>query len=257
MKRKSLATAMLYGLLNVYGISVSKAETPGIPLTEMKKKLSISAPKRHSITLMASLSNTGINPFTLQVSPSLRCVYENGETINTPIAIRYQYRMKRGNRLGVDYQNMYCPISFHPQYQTNNFGFGGPMVPAVSSNLQGINFHYSKAIDIKLLEVFGFVGAGGYFTGKSSTATTDYSWYKSASPEFYEFAPAVTHNVIKSFIPMLHFGAGVRFKHLEGGINNQFSLSSPIKPIEYQGATFNNNIRLKSIGYYIAYRWEF
>lgn len=104
MIRKSLATAMLYGLLNVYGISVSKAETPGIPLTEMKKKLSISAPKRHSITLMASLSNTGINPFTLQVSPSLRCVYENGETINTPIAIRYQYRMKRGNRLGVDYQ---------------------------------------------------------------------------------------------------------------------------------------------------------
>jgi len=257
MKRKLLATALMLGLLTVNGILVSKAETPRIPLTVTKKKLSISAPKRHSITLMASLSNTGINPFTLQVSPSLRCVYENGETINTPIAVRYQYRMKRGNRLGVDYQNMYCPISFHPQYQTNNFGFGGPLVPAVGSNLQGFNVHYSKAIDIKLLEVFGFVGAGGYYTGNPSTATADYSWYKSASTEFYEFAPAATNNVIKSFIPMLHFGAGVRFKHLEGGINNQFSLSSPIKPIEYQGSTFHNNIRLKSIGYYIAYRWEF
>ena len=214
-------------------------------------------PPKHSITPMLSLSNTSVSEFLLQVSPTLQCKFQNGETLNTPIALRYQYRMKRGNRIGLDYLNMYSSLMFRPQTQDNTFGFYGPAVPAFSANLQGANLHFSKAIDIKLLEVFGFVGVGGYLSGKQNPMTADYSWYKNSTAEFYEFAPAATHNVIKPFIPMLNFGAGVRLKHLEGGINNQFSLSSPVKNIQYQGTTFTNNMRLKSIGYYIAYRWEF
>ncbi|MFM1792795.1 MAG: hypothetical protein RLZZ252_1149 [Bacteroidota bacterium] len=230
---------------------------PQIDLVSLRKSPKITPVKRHSITPMLSLSNTSTSNFILQVSPTLLCEFSSGETLNTPLAVRYQYRMKQGNRLGFDYLNMYSSFAFAPKAKDNSLGFYGPMVPAFSSNLHGFNVHYSKAIDIKLLEIFGFVGAGGYLTGKPNTTTADYSWYRNASAEFYDFAPAVTHNVIKSFIPMLNFGAGVRLKHLEGGINNQFSLSSPIKAIQYQGNTFQNNIRLKSIGYYIAYRWEF
>lgn len=230
---------------------------PQVDHVYLRKSPKITPIKRHSITPMLSLSNTSTSNFILQVSPTLLCEFTSGETLNTPLAVRYQYRMKQGNRLGFDYMNMYSSFAFTPKAKDNAMGFYGPMVPAFSSNLHGFNVHYSKAIDIKLLEIFGFVGAGGYLTGKPNTSTADYSWYRNASAEFYDFAPAVTHNIIKPFIPMLNFGAGVRLKHLEGGINNQFSLSSPIKTIEYQGNTFQNNIRLKSIGYYIAHRWEF
>ena len=222
-----------------------------------KKNPKITQVKRHSITPMVSLSNSSTSDFVLQVSPDLLCEYVSGETLNTPLALRYQYRMKKGNRFGIDYMNMYSSLLLRPKVKDNQLGFYGPTVPAFSSNLHGFNVHYSKAIDIKLLEVFGFIGAGGYLGNSTNPLTADYSWYKNASAEFYDFAPAVTHNVIKPFIPMLNFGAGVRLKHLEGGINNQFSLSSPVKAIQYQGNTFQNNIRLKSIGYYIAYRWEF
>jgi hypothetical protein len=58
-------------------------------------------------------------------------------------------------------------------------------------------------------------------------------------------------------MPMTTFGFVARFKHLEGGLNYQYSLVSPVNAFEYQGIRFNNNMRFRSVGYYLAYRFEF
>jgi hypothetical protein len=81
--------------------------------------------------------------------------------------------------------------------------------------------------------------------------------YKGASAEFYDFAPLVCNNSLKSFMPLVTFGAGVRFKHLEAGLNNQVSLASPVNSFAYNGFKHSVPLSWKSIGYYVGYRIEF
>ncbi len=86
----------------------------------------------------------------------------------------------------------------------------------------GGNIHYSKAIDFKLLEIFGFLGFGAYaqFPDANNAYTQDYSvGIKMPVPEFYPFAVAATQNALKSILPMSTIGFGARLKHLEAGLN--------------------------------------
>lgn len=212
---------------------------------------------KHSIMPMLGLASTGINDYALRVSHGLQVTYTSGDRLRTPIGIRYQYRMKKGNIIGLDLVSVYCPMIITPQYLDASSGFGGPSMTA-GRNMAGGSIHYSKTIDIKLLEVFGTAGFGGYFTGaRSNIMTTDYSWYKGADSGFYDFAPVVTNNAFRKFMPVIAFGFGVRFRHLEAGLHNQVSLSGPVKDFTFNGYTHSVPLNWKSIGYYIGYRIEF
>lgn len=206
----------------------------------------------------AGLAGSRISEYTLQVSNNLRVRYHNGDVLRVPVGIRYQYRMKKGNILGACVTGNYNPILISPEYKDAGYGFTGPSI-AAAGNMLGLDLHYSKTIDIRILEVFGYLGAGAmvYLGNASSVPVSDFSWYKHAPAEFYDFAPKVCANALKPVLPVLNFGAGVRFRHLEGGLMNQFSLSGPVKAFTYEGYTFNNKITWKSIGYYIGYRFEF
>ena len=213
--------------------------------------------KRHSITPMIGLANNFTTPFSNSPSANLRIDYTNGDNQRIPLSLRYQYRMKHGNRFGVDFLCNYNPLTLNPKYYLENYGFVGPVVLAHSGSMIGGDLHYSKTIDIKLIEVFGFLGIGGYWQFPDNQNTQNFDWYKDATPEFYEFAVASTNNSIKSFLPITIFGFGARFKHLEGGLNYQFSLTSPVNSFQYDGVEFRNEMRFRSLGYYVAYRVEF
>ncbi len=212
---------------------------------------------KHSFMPMLGLVNTGINDYSLRVSHELQVTYSSGDRLRTPFGIRYQYRMKKGNIIGLDFVSVYSPMIITPQYLDAASVFGGPSMTA-GRNMAGGNIHYSKTIDLKILEVFGMAGFGGYFTGaRSNTIATDYSWYKGADSAFYDFAPVVTNNAFKKFMPVIAFGFGVRFKHLEVGLHNQVSLSGPVNDFTYNGYRHSVPLNWKSIGYYIGYRLEF
>lgn len=212
---------------------------------------------KHSFMPMLGLSSTGIGDHSLRVSHGLQVSYSSGDRLRTPLGLRYQFRMKKGNILGADISSLYNPIVITPQYLDAASVFGGPAM-AYGRNMIGGNIHYSKTIDIKIIEAFGMAGFGGYFTGNSGNAkSTDYAWYQNAGAGFYSFAPIVTNQALKRFLPVVVFGCGVRFKHLEAGLHNQVSLSSPVKDFTYNGYTHSVPLSWKSIGYYIGYRFEF
>lgn len=214
--------------------------------------------KRHSITAIMGLANNMTTPFTQSPDPSLKIEYVNGDPIALPVSLRYQYRMDHGNRFGIDVMGNRNPMYLRPSFYHPDFGFTGPSI-ALNSTMIGGNIHYSKAIDFKLIEIFGFLGFGAYaqFSDVNNTYTQDYSWYKNASPEFYPFAKAATHNALNTVLPMSTIGFGARLMHLEAGLNYQVSIGSPVRDFEYQGVRFTNNIRYRSLGYYVAYRIEF
>ncbi len=210
----------------------------------------------HSIMSMIGLAGTGIGDYSLRVSHGLQVSYSSGDRMRTPIGVRYQYRMKKGHILGIDLMGIYNPIIITPQY-LDATGFSGPAITC-SQYMSGGNIHYSKTIDFKLIELFGMAGFGGYFTGNGPhDKVTDFAWYKGGSTEFYDFAPVVTNNVLNKFIPVVAFGGGVRFRHLEVGLNNQVSLNSPVKNFTYNGYAHNVPLMWKSFGYYVGYRFEF
>lgn len=175
---------------------------------------------KHSIMPMIGLSSAGITDYSLRVSHGLQVSYSSSDRMRTPLGVRYQYRMKKGQILGADFMGIYSPIIITPQYLDASTGFGGPAM-SCGQYMTGGNIHFSKTIDIKLIEIFGMAGVGGYFTGTGNSAkTTDNAWYKDGGAGFYDFAPTVTNNALKKFMPIVAFGFGVRFKHLEGGVNN-------------------------------------
>jgi hypothetical protein len=214
--------------------------------------------KRHSVNAMMGLANNMTTPFTQSPDPRLKIDYLNGDPIAIPVSFRYQYRMDHGNRIGFDVMGNRNPLYLRPSFYHADFGFTGPSI-ALNSTMIGGNIHYSKAIDFKLLEIFGFLGFGAYaqFPDANNAYTQDYSWYKNAIPEFYPFAVAATQNALKSILPMSTIGFGARLKHLEAGLNYQVSIGSPVNDFVYENVVFTNNIRYRSLGYYVAYRIEF
>jgi len=243
MKITSLTPIILFAVL-VLNLDVLSAQT-------FKKK-------RHSVTAIMGLANNMTTPFTQSPDPRLKIDYLNGDPIAIPVSFRYQYRMDHGNRLGIDVMGNRNPLYLKPSFFDPDFGFTGPSI-ALNSTMIGGNIHYSKAIDFKLIEIFGFLGFGVYaqFSDPNNAYTQDYSWYKNASPEFYPFAKAATHNALNNVLPMSTIGFGARLKHLEAGLNYQVSIGSPVNDFEYEGVRFTNNIRYRSLGYYVAYRVEF
>jgi hypothetical protein len=211
----------------------------------------------HSVMPYMGIANTGVTNYTLRVSHGLQVSYNSGDRLRTPVGLRYQYRMKKGNIFGADFFSIYNPLIITPQYLDANSVFGGPAMTS-AQNMLGADIHFSKTIDIKIIEVFGMAGIGGYLSNKAGIdMSSDFSWYKGASTEFYDFAPLVCNNSLKSFMPLVTFGAGVRFKHLEAGLNNQMSLASPVNSFTYNGFKHSVPLSWKSIGYYVGYRFEF
>jgi hypothetical protein len=212
---------------------------------------------KHSIMPMVGLASTGISDYSLRLSNGLQVSYASGDRLRTPLGIRYQYRMKKGNILGADVLSVFNSLSILPQYPDATSQLSGPIM-ALGGDMMGANIHYSKTIDIKMIEIFAMAGFGGYFMGnRSNNLTTDYSWYKNADPGFYDFAPVVTNNVLKKFMPVVDLGFGIRFKHMEAGLHNQISLSSPVKDFTYNGQSHSVPLSWKSIWFYVGYRFEF
>jgi hypothetical protein len=211
--------------------------------------------KRHSITPMFGLANNFTTPFSISLTQSLRFSVSNGDKFRTPISVRYQYRMRHGIQLGVDFLGNYNPMFLEPEFNSQ-IGFIGPSMASGGNSLGG-DFHVSKTIKIKIIEAFGFIGIGGYSQRLDNSMTRDYSWYKYAPSEFYDFAVASTNNVTRKYLPITKFGFGARIKHLEVGVNREYSLLSPVKSFIYQGQKYENNSRFQSLGFYLAYRYEF
>lgn len=212
---------------------------------------------RHSITPMVGIANNTSTEFSQSVSSTLKIEYMSGDAFRMPVGLRYQYRMRHGNRIGADLLGNYLPLMVSPSFRDAGYGYTGPLVLNQKGTMLGGDIHYSKTIDIKVLEAFGYLGLGGYALQPLNDQTANYSWYIGATPEFYDFAVAATHNSVKKFMPITTFGFGARLKHLEAGVNYQYSLNSPINSFDYKGVTYNNNIRFRSVGYYVAYRFEF
>jgi hypothetical protein len=211
--------------------------------------------KRHSITPMFGLANNSTTPFSISPTQSLIVGYYNGDELRTPVSLRYQYRMRHGIQLGADLLGNYNPLFFKPAFYYQG-SYIGPMVPR-NGNMLGGDFHVSKTLKIKIIEAFGFMGIGGYSQQVDNSMTKDYSWYINAPTEFYDFAVASTNNVTRKFLPITKYGFGARIKHLEVGLNREYSLLSPVKSFTYQGQSYENYSRFKSIGFYVAYRYEF
>ena len=211
----------------------------------------------HSIMPYLAVANTGVSDYTLRVSHGLQVKYSSGDKLRSPMGIRYQYRMKKGHVLGADFFSIYNPLQITPEYLDANSSFGGPSISS-EQRMNGFDLHYSKTIDIKLLEVFGWAGLGLYQNkALKDERLSDFSWYKGANADFYQFAPLVCQSSVKLYMPVMSFGAGVRFKHLEAGLNNQLSLASPINSFDYNGYHHVVPLSWKSIGYYLGYRFEF
>jgi hypothetical protein len=214
--------------------------------------------KKHSILPFIGMANNACTEFTMQVSPDLQVRLFNGDAARLPAGIRYEYRMKHGNRLGADLMLNFNPMMMQPQFRLLGGDFTGPMVINHKGSMLGFFLHAGKAVDIKLIEFFASAGVGSYLQmGASRKLTRDYSWYRGAPADFYPFATAVTHGVIRTFMPTGLFNLGVRFKHIEFGMNNQLSLLGPVKNFRFDGITHRHNIRFRSIGYYVGYRYEF
>jgi hypothetical protein len=212
--------------------------------------------KRHSITPMFAIANNFTTPFSISPNPSLRVSNINGDEIRTPLSIRYQYRMRHGIQLGADFLVNYNPMGLKPEFDTQ-YGYVGPVIPT-DGNLLGGDFHVSKTIKVKIIEAFGYVGIGGYSQRVDNSLTKDYSWFRNAPSEFYDFAVASTNNVTRKFLPITKFGIGVRLKHLEIGVNREYSLVSPVKSFTYEGVNYENKAaRFKSLSFHIGYRYEF
>jgi|GEM_PF-1417867 len=211
--------------------------------------------KRHSITPMFGIASNSTTPFSISPTQSLKVGYYNGDELRTPVSLRYQYRMRHGIQLGADLLGNYNPLFFKPAFYYQG-SYIGPMVPR-NGNMLGGDFHVSKTLKIKIIEAFGFMGIGGYSQQVDNSMTKDYSWYKNAPSEFYDFAVAYTNNVTRKYVPITKFGFGARIKHIEVGVNREYSLVSPVKSFTYQGRNYENNSRFQSLGFYLAYRYEF
>ncbi|MFM6984859.1 MAG: hypothetical protein ACKOXF_12050 [Chitinophagaceae bacterium] len=213
--------------------------------------------KRHSITPILGIASNRSTLLTIAPNPNVKLDYLSGDNFRLPVSFRYQYQLKKSHYIGADLLGNYNPLDLHPAYNTQSLGYAGPIVVSHSGTMIGFDFHYSKTLNVKLFDIVGTAGLGGYFQSPDNTLTQDYSWYRNASPEFYNFAVAATNNSVKKFMPITVLGIGIRYKHLELGVNLQYSLQSPVKGFEYQGIFYDNNIRFTSKGSYIGYRFEF
>jgi len=213
--------------------------------------------KRHSITPIIGLASNTSTLFTISPNTDVKLDYLSGDEITLPITLRYQYKISNGNFVGVDVLGNYNTLYMHPAYHTQGYGYVGPAVISHAGTMIGGDIHYSKMVDLKLFHVFGIVGFGGYRQSPDNTYTKDYSWYKNASPVFYDFAVAATNNAIRKFMPITTLGLGFRYRHLELGVNYQYSLRSPVKSFEYQGIQYDNKLRFASKGCFVGYRFEF
>jgi hypothetical protein len=217
---------------------------------------------RHSITPMLGITSNRNTPTPYVLSPgaNLQIRYLNGDEMRMPLALRYDYRLKKGRTVGASMLMNYNPLYLAPAFRANTSGFDmfiGPAVGAQTGNLPGLLFHYSASMNFKLIKFFGSAGLGSYLQRPVEDLTADYSWYKYAPAEFYPFAVAATHQSTRRLLPITAISLGFRLKNVECSWSLHRSLLSPVKPFEYNGVQFENNIRFRSIGFYLGYRFEF
>ena len=134
--------------------------------------------------------------------------------------------------------------------------FIGPVVDAQAGSLPGLLFHYSASMNFKLIKFFGSAGLGSYLQRPVEGLTADYSLYKNAPAEFYPFAVAATHQSIRRMLPISAINLGFRLKHLECSWMLHRSFQSPVKPFECNGVAIDNNLRFRSMGFYLDYCFE-
>ncbi len=213
--------------------------------------------KRHSLTPIIGLASNTSTLFTISPNTDVKLDYLSGDEIRLPITLRYQYKISKGNFVGVDLLGNYNTLYMHPAYNTQTYGYVGPTVISHAGSMIGGDIHFSKTVNLKLFNIFGLAGLGGYRQSPDNTYTKDYSWYRNASPAFYDFAVVATNNAIRKFMPITNLGLGIRYKHLELGVNYQYSLRSPVKSFEYQGVQYDNKLRFVSKGCFVGYRFEF
>ena len=217
---------------------------------------------RHSLTPLLGITGN-INtptPYALSPGADLQIRYLNGDNLRLPLALRYEYRLKKGRAVGASFLMNYNPLYLAPEFREKSSGLGmfiGPVVDAQRGSLPGLLFHYSASMNIKLIKFFGSAGLGSYLQRPVEDLTADYSWYKNAPAEFYPFAVAATHQSTRRVLPITAISLGFRLKHLECSWVLHHSLRSPVKPFEYNGVVFDNNLRFRSMGFYLGYRFEF
>lgn len=216
---------------------------------------------RHSVTPMLGITvNINIpTPYVLSPGADLQIRYLNGDNLRMPLALRYEYRLKKGRALGASFLLNYNPLYLAPAFREKSSGSGmfiGPAVDAQTGSLPGLLFHYSASMNFKLIKFFGSAGLGSYLQRPVEDLTADYSWYKNAPAEFYPFAVAATHQSTRRVLPITAISLGIRLKHLECSWSLHRSLLSPVKAFEYNGVLFDNNLRFRSMGFYLGYRFE-
>jgi hypothetical protein len=210
---------------------------------------------RHSITPMLGIARNTTTPLTLSPAANLRIQYLNGDQWRNPFMLRYDYRLNKGSSIGGSLLLNYSPLYLNPQF--NNGMFIGPGIINHAGTMPGLAAHYSGSLSLGLVRLFGSFGLGAYRQFPHETLSADYSWYKNAPAAFYDFAVASTHQSIRRLLPISILNAGVKFKQLEFSWVMHRSLWSPVRPFEYNGATFKNNIRFRSSGFYVAYQIKF
>jgi hypothetical protein len=210
---------------------------------------------RHSITPMLGIARNTTTPFTLSPAANLRIQYLNGDQLRNPFMLRYDYRLNKGSSIGGSLLLNHNPLYLNPQF--NNGTFIGPGIINHAGTMPGLTAHYSGSMSLGLVRIFGTAGLGAYRQQPNEALTSDYSWYKNAPAAFYDFAVASTYQSIRRVLPISALSAGVKLKQLEFSWVMQRSLLSPVRPFEYNGVAFKNNIRFRSSGFYVAYQLKF
>lgn len=212
--------------------------------------------KRHSLMPHMGLGTFGFGSLTQQISPEYQCSYYGSEPGGIAAGLQYEYRLGRMKYVGLQAQMVPNTLAMSPEFAAGFLGYVGPVVWEGSSNFLAPSFTYSQTFDLKWIEAVGRINVGGLMLGSRNAMLADYSWYKNAPEEFYSFAPAATQNMVKSFIPIAGLSYGIRFKHLEATLSQQFSMSSALNPLNYNGSSQRMNLRYSSQTIQIGYRWE-
>lgn len=210
---------------------------------------------RHSITPMLGITRNVTTPLTLSPGANLRIQYLNGDQLRNPFMLRYDYRLKKGSSVGGSLLLNHNPLYLNPQF--SNGAFIGPGIINHAGTMPGLTAHYTGSISLGLVRLLGSFGLGAYRQFPNEALTADYSWYKNAPAAFYDFAVASTHQSIRRWLPISALSVGLKFKQLEFSWMIHRSLRSPVRPFEYNGVEFKNNIRFRSSGFFLAYQIKF
>lgn len=194
-----------------------------------------------------------INSKISQINDSLRLSFEQGDKERIPIGIKFEDMCCKYWGWGLNANYSYKGLSAFPKYYSN-LGYTGPDVIISADNISIEPMLFLKKTFLKKIHLTIGGGIGTYISMFKSSQTKNYSWYKNATPVFYDFAPVATDNIYRNITPIYHLLTSIKNKNFDISLSYSKTLISPIKRFEYQNKIYDfNKIRISTISIFVGY----